>query len=154
MESTPAARVATLGLALLASGCCCGGDCTDDKGKPEGVTPPPTSVAAPKVPCDGGVPPPSHKLDISVIGQQSSLLCWAAVTEMVASHFNKAPKGGQCKQLNRRNASCGDPNQNVPTTQQCVGCMESKNTPFGPCNSGGFPDFAGIDLQANRTHDA
>jgi hypothetical protein len=78
--------------------------------------------------CD---PPESKLLDLELFPQESSMLCWAGVTEMLATYFDK--NASQCDQVQSRDPGC-----------QCVGCQASAAAPPGPCNTGGWPDFCRI----------
>ncbi len=83
------------------------------------------------------VPAAWDSLSIAVFPQQSSQLCWAGVTQMIAAFFGvNVPS--QCQLLGTE----------CPT---CVGCPESAVAAEGPCNHGGWPAFSVIGLEAKRT---
>jgi hypothetical protein len=122
-----------LSLALLASACCA----------PSGVafsgrTNVGTTAPDPIRPAGNCEPKSSDELAVPLIGQQSSLLCWAGVTEMIARWFElEAP---QCDQVLRLSNTC-DP---------CLDCEDSTGAPYGPCNFNRWPDFQGAGLEATE----
>jgi hypothetical protein len=65
------------------------------------------------------------------------MLCWAAVTEMVANYHNLS--ASQCSQVRAQAPDCA-----------CVSCPESKTVPYGPCNHGGWPDFDRFGIHSKR----
>jgi hypothetical protein len=76
-------------------------------------------------------------LDLQLVGQDSSMLCWAGVTQSIAKWF--ARDATQCEQVQARNPEC-----------PCASCPTSMALADGPCNRGGWPNFDRIGLRADR----
>jgi hypothetical protein len=98
------------------------------------------------------VPPASYLLQFNPASQQSTLLCWAGVAQMVATFFG-VPFPSQCAELQRRNpADCGR-NPSASCCTNCVGCQDSVQTQVGVCNYTSWPDFAALGLKSFSTED-
>jgi hypothetical protein len=109
------------------------------------------SVATPDPGGPSCVPPASYLLHLHPASQQSSALCWAGITQMIAGFFGMP--FSQCAELQRRNPpTCGQ-NPSVSCCTSCVGCQDSIHTPEGPCNYGSWPDFKALGLKWLSTGD-
>jgi hypothetical protein len=110
-----------------------------------------SSVATPETGGTACVPPASYLLHFNPASQQSTLLCWAGISQMIAGFFGVP--FSQCGELQRRNpAACGrNPSASCCTT--CVGCQDSVHTEEGVCNYNSWPNFEALGLTWQSTGD-